>query len=257
MTQPPLQERVLAVLREQRTVRAKDLEHWLPGIDRGGLDCAMNALMRANKVSLALGMYELVKPNAVTEAIHRKAVEALVEPKPAAVVTVMACNGGLPLEVLTHLATSVQTALTAPPTAVEETAPSLAPPAPETTAVCIDCGAKPISEFQHSNAGKPYRRCLKCAAYAISLAVIAASRRKREAQVKIDGLDTVPPPQRAAPPTVLSAATPSTELIGLAHKRAWLVQKREQLLRECEALDERIVELDRVTAQVRALLEAA
>lgn len=227
----PLQERVLSVLVEQGPVRAKDLGHWLRGIDGIALDCAMNSLMKANKVSLALGMYELVKP--VTPQ----------EPKRAAVM------------------------LAAPPTAAEETAASL-PPAevsaasepkriaavlPEelarvkalltsTEGYCLACNqTKPANAFQCSKLGKLHKRCIACAQEAVSVGVKAAKARRTQGAV-------------AAP-----VAPSHTELIGLAHKRVWLVQKREQLRLEYEvsvkALDERIEEIDRVTEQVRKLLE--
>jgi hypothetical protein len=44
-------------------------------------------------------------------------------------------------------------------------------------------------------------------------------------------------------------------MAALAHKRAWLVQKRAERRLEVTGLDARIEAIDRVLGQVRALLE--
>jgi hypothetical protein len=147
MSQPqPLQQRVLNVLADQGTVRVSEPGHYLPGIDGISLDCAMNALLRANKVTRALGMYQLVEP--LTDRPREK-------------------NGRL----------IAMAELCRPPTAQEETAASLIPT--EAASYCLACNqTKPETAFQKSKHGKLYKRCKACYSGLVS----AGIQRKREQQ---------------------------------------------------------------------------
>lgn len=57
--QPNLQSRILSTLRDQGPLPVKDFDRHFIGIDRGALDCGVNALLRANKVTRAFNMYDL------------------------------------------------------------------------------------------------------------------------------------------------------------------------------------------------------
>jgi hypothetical protein len=273
VSQPqPLQERVLSVLVERGAVKAKELHHWLAGVDHIALDCALNALLRANKVSLALGSYEVVRLGE-KDVVRRKG-----EP--------------------------------APPSAQDEAAASLTPASPK-TAHCIDCGPKPAEAFQHSRRGKPHKLCIECARkrqirglqiaasrqpitgaapdsrsiMAGDQAIVTAEDSLRE-YGESSGPDRLPPPDNperaltalpsspqgsaagsnaAEPPNTSTEATaqPDPMLSALAQKRALLTQRRERLRREFEAsepmstLEHQIGQIDSVTEQVRTLLEGA
>lgn len=73
MSHQPLQERILAVLAKQGPILGKELGHWLKDVDSIALDCALLGLQRANKVSLALKHYDLIRPLAKPGAPHTEA----------------------------------------------------------------------------------------------------------------------------------------------------------------------------------------
>lgn len=277
VSQPqPLQDRVLSVLLEQGPVRAKDLGQWLPGIDRGGLDCAVNALMRTNKVSLTLGTYDLVRAAGGKDVVYQKQ-----PPKP--------------------------------PSASEGAVASLAPAVP--TQVCIDCHqALPLEkEFQLTGHGQGHSKiCRRCMGKRArngrelersegnpvlpvhsKLGSTASPNENPPSNTATEA--SVVSPQTSHDTQPLAAADPATGRTingesgmmptdvpvstavqpdgaklsptlaakldpvecALLHKRAWLVQKRDQLLREYEAnlmgVLEKIEEIDGVLEQVRRL----
>jgi hypothetical protein len=129
VSQPqPLQERILTVLGEHSPVPARNLRDWLPDVDLIALDCGVKGLLKANKVSLSLGAYDLVRPQGrdITHMKRANGIELVESPAPAS----------------------------------EEVAASLAPAGK--MLMCADCGLKPESHFQHSTLGKPFRVCTVC-----------------------------------------------------------------------------------------------
>lgn len=150
----PLQERILAVL-TQHAVSAKDIEHALPGCDRNGIDHALNGLMRQNRVTLALGMYDLVR----TERRDFTNMKRREERAPA-----------IPQRNFARVE--------APSSTAEQASASPAPRAEE-TAICADCGPKPTSHFQHSKLGTPFKVCITCASLRASRGLRIAHSRKR------------------------------------------------------------------------------
>lgn len=56
---PTLEDRILTLLADQRSIPARDMGRWLSGIDRGALDAALIGLMRRNRITLALNHYSL------------------------------------------------------------------------------------------------------------------------------------------------------------------------------------------------------
>lgn len=77
MTQPlPLQTRVLHLLEHNGPIRAKEIGQWLSDVDRSLLDVTLNALLRANRVDLALGAYAVVTPPRAAPAAAAAAAAA-------------------------------------------------------------------------------------------------------------------------------------------------------------------------------------
>ncbi len=140
MTLQPLQDRVLTVLTEKRSVRVKELSQWLPDADTIALDYAMTALMRANRVSRVMGCYEIIGANG---QIHTP-----TEPEPIA-----------------------------PPEAAQEAAAALRE-ATGYCLTCDT--SKPDKAFQHSKKGARYKTCIECAQKASRRGMEAAKARKAE-----------------------------------------------------------------------------
>lgn len=63
MTAIPLQARVLDVIRENQPLRRADLVGWLKDVDIVLLEAEVNRLLRANRISLNAGHYDLVAPS--------------------------------------------------------------------------------------------------------------------------------------------------------------------------------------------------
>ena len=125
-----LQERILGVLEEHGPIPARDVPRYLSDVDNIALDCGLNALMRANKVSLALGRYSRVAP-------PEKKSAAIAKPIAQAVIAEV------------------------PPIAAEEVAASLQP----ATWVCETCGppAQPECEFRAIGPGRKRSKvCNSC-----------------------------------------------------------------------------------------------
>lgn len=136
MNAPPLQTRVLAVIREHQPLRRTDLSGWLKDVDSILLDTCVNALLRANKISLTGGYYDVVEQSRPTKA------EKLV------------CIGA-------SIATINGRGIGAtPPTADEEAAASLVP----ATQVCTDCEGEPqpIDNFQIGRGNTRPKICRTC-----------------------------------------------------------------------------------------------
>jgi hypothetical protein len=70
MTLPSLQTRILQTLNEH-SIPARDIHRYFEGIDRGALDCGLNALTRAGKIRQHLGQFILTSgaPPSVNEEL--------------------------------------------------------------------------------------------------------------------------------------------------------------------------------------------
>lgn len=182
-TPQPLQDRVLEVLNHHGSLPVKDLRRHIADVSAEALDCAVNALQRSNKLTRALGWYDLVRePKGKDGELKR-------QPK-APEVTVILAPSDLELQLnqksdaLDLLSGSNVT----PPTAAEEAESSLAPieAAYELIDIqvykqtCIDCeNSFPITEFQLIGPHKTRaRRCPACHGKR-SAAGIAAHKVKR------------------------------------------------------------------------------
>lgn len=83
MTAPaawPLKERVLDVLTENGPVKARDVYKYLAAYDRIAIDTTLSALMRANRITLTLGAYDLVPPTTLPNMAPRQVAVATAEP---------------------------------------------------------------------------------------------------------------------------------------------------------------------------------
>jgi hypothetical protein len=134
----PLQSRILDLL-SAGPVAVKDLPRQLADVDRNALDCAINALMRANTVGRTWNSYELVsRLNGRATASER--LEAITRDP----VRVLASNGYV---------------AAAPPSAAQEAAASLQPQ----TFPCTKCpDPLPREAFGTSIRGNRRKVCKRC-----------------------------------------------------------------------------------------------
>jgi hypothetical protein len=128
-----VQERVMAVVRTHQPLRSSELEKFLPDLDHIDVDVCIRALMRANKVSLTAGYYDLVERE--WPQMQKKPIVAIAEVSPPSVI-----------------------APAAPPTAAEEASSALQ----EHKAWCSECKTDHlVSEFRQRSDGSPYKYCKK------------------------------------------------------------------------------------------------
>lgn len=157
MSVVPLQTRILEVIREHSPVPVKELGRWLPDIERNGLDCAITALMRANKVSRIGGYYDLIgglkaKTNGADHA-SGQSVEVAGEAGNL--------QAARPPESRPSEAKAVEPDRSAPPTAAEEVAANL-----NGQPQLFDCERchvpQPDNDFPHSKLGTRFKVCRRC-----------------------------------------------------------------------------------------------
>lgn len=128
-----LQDQVLSAIAANNPVRSAELEKFLPGLDHIDVDVAITQLMKANKVSLIAGYYDLVEP--VRSQVPKRrfvATAQIIAQQPA-------CSPML--------------------TATEEAAASLREP----LYPCELCREpQPISAFRQKIDGSPFKICKSC-----------------------------------------------------------------------------------------------
>lgn len=133
-----ISDSVLKLLGNEGAIKASELREWFPEFDRITVDEALTRLLRANKITLALGRYDLV---AAAAPGVRKIITATSEPIPSKMPR-----------------TTVQV-----PTAAEEASASLAP----ATKICRACkNPKPLDAFSRNRHG-PLHICRTCHGLAV------------------------------------------------------------------------------------------
>jgi hypothetical protein len=86
----------MAVVRTHQPLRSSELEKFLPDLDHIDVDVCIRALMRANKVSLTAGYYDLVERE--RPQMQKKAIVAIAEGSPPPPVIALApptADGGI------------------------------------------------------------------------------------------------------------------------------------------------------------------
>jgi hypothetical protein len=258
----PLQERIVTVLTERGAVPVRDLRDHIGNPDLIAIDFAVKALMRANKVSLVMGAYDLVRAAGDKDVIYKKPLSSTPLPKK-------------PLE---------------PPKA----------PIPDLQRCEGECRlVLPIGNFQLiSRSRMPSKICRLCMGKRATAGKAAAkAERLTNGSAPANSSHTPPPPQvGSSEPPAISSEHPSEQLVQgtlttslslgdpealspvgaadnhtggpattldsmrlLAEKRAALIARRELLLEEYETNLEivlgRIEAIDQVMEQVRRLCE--